>query len=126
MENFVRSPAPSIEIAATVGGTERILVLSAVANPMTGETVGDTSLFEGGPTGSGRPDLSTRSPQEHHDPGHHLHGRKVQLPEGQRHRRLRPGTGLGPGEGPDDRGHVVPVHGVKVSAPLPGGPRPSA
>jgi len=39
MENFVRSPAPSIEI-------ERILVLSAVANPMTGETVGDTSLFQ--------------------------------------------------------------------------------
>jgi hypothetical protein len=46
MENFVRSPAPSIEIAATVNGGERILVLSAVANPMTGETVGDTSLFQ--------------------------------------------------------------------------------
>jgi hypothetical protein len=46
MENFVRCAAPSIEVAATVNGEERILVLSAVANPMTGETVGDTSLFQ--------------------------------------------------------------------------------
>jgi len=46
MENFVRCAAPSIEVAATVNGEERTLVLSAVANPMTGETVGDTSLFQ--------------------------------------------------------------------------------
>lgn len=46
MENFVRSPAPSIEIRATVNGTEKTLELKAVANPETGETVGDTSLFE--------------------------------------------------------------------------------
>jgi hypothetical protein len=46
MENFVRSPVPSIEISATVKGVGRSLVLAAVANPETGETVGDTSLFE--------------------------------------------------------------------------------
>ncbi|MGA2015890.1 MAG: hypothetical protein ABSH26_02980 [Opitutaceae bacterium] len=46
MENFVRIPAPSVEIVADVGGAPRTLVLSAVANPATGETVGDTSLFE--------------------------------------------------------------------------------
>jgi len=37
---------PSIEIAAEVGGAQRTLVLAAVANPATGETVGDTSLFQ--------------------------------------------------------------------------------
>jgi hypothetical protein len=47
MENFVRSTAPRIEIAAIVAGTPRLLVLEPVANPETGETVGDTSLFEG-------------------------------------------------------------------------------
>jgi hypothetical protein len=46
MEEFVRCAAPSIEIDATVAGTPRVLVLAAVANPATGETVGDTSLFE--------------------------------------------------------------------------------
>jgi hypothetical protein len=46
MENFVRSAAPSMEITATVGGTPRLLVLAAVPNAETGETVGDTSLFE--------------------------------------------------------------------------------
>ena len=46
MENFIRSTVPSIEIVATVGGAQRTLVLAAVANPATGETVGDTSLFE--------------------------------------------------------------------------------
>jgi len=46
MEGFVRSPAPSIEIVADVGGSPRTLVLAAVANPATGETVGDTALFE--------------------------------------------------------------------------------
>lgn len=46
MENFIRTAAPSISITASVNGTERELVLAAVANPETGETVGDTSLFE--------------------------------------------------------------------------------
>ena len=46
LENFVRSSAASIEIRATVKGAEQRLVLVAVANPETGETVGDTSLFE--------------------------------------------------------------------------------
>jgi hypothetical protein len=46
MEAFIRSSAPSIEITAAVNGTPQTLVLKAVANPATGETVGDTSLFE--------------------------------------------------------------------------------
>ncbi len=46
LENFIRSSVPSIEIVATVDGAPRTLVLQAVPNPATGETVGDTSLFE--------------------------------------------------------------------------------
>jgi hypothetical protein len=46
MENFIRSAAPSVEIVADVGGEPRTLVLAAVANPATGETVGDSALFE--------------------------------------------------------------------------------
>lgn len=46
MENFIRCAAPSIEIDAVAGGAPRTLVLAAVANPATGETIGDTSLFE--------------------------------------------------------------------------------
>ena len=46
MESFVRSSASRIEITATVGGAPRTLVLLPVPNPETGETVGDTSLFE--------------------------------------------------------------------------------
>jgi len=46
MEDFVRCAAPSIEIDAAAGGAPRVLVLAAVPNPATGETVGDTSLFE--------------------------------------------------------------------------------
>jgi len=46
LENFIRSSVPSVEIDATAGGATKILVLAAVANPATGETVGDTSLFE--------------------------------------------------------------------------------
>lgn len=48
LEDFVRCGDPSIEITATVDGAARTLVLNAVANPATGETVGDTSEFEGG------------------------------------------------------------------------------
>lgn len=46
MENFIRIPAPSIEIVAAVGGAKQTITLAAVANPATGEKVGDTSLFE--------------------------------------------------------------------------------
>jgi hypothetical protein len=46
MEDFVRSGSASIVITAT-GGAPREVVLSAVANPETGETVGDTALFQG-------------------------------------------------------------------------------
>ena len=46
LENFIRSAAPSIVIVATVRGVPQTLVLAAVPNPATGETVGDTALFE--------------------------------------------------------------------------------
>jgi hypothetical protein len=46
MENFVRSPAASLVISAA-GGAPREVVLAAVPNPETGETVGDTALFQG-------------------------------------------------------------------------------
>ena len=46
LENFIRSAAPSFEVTATVGGEARTLVFMPVANSATGETVGDTSLFE--------------------------------------------------------------------------------
>ncbi|HSY52848.1 MAG TPA: hypothetical protein VK785_00280 [Opitutaceae bacterium] len=45
MEEFVRSNMPSFEVTAKVGGAEQTLVFKPVANPATGETVGDTSLF---------------------------------------------------------------------------------
>jgi hypothetical protein len=47
MENFVRCAAPSIVIDATLGGKPESVALEPVANPATGETVGDTALFEG-------------------------------------------------------------------------------
>ena len=46
MENFIRVPAASLEIDTTVDGLPQTLVLRAVASPATGETVGDTSLFQ--------------------------------------------------------------------------------
>ena len=45
-ENFVRLAAPAIEFVAVTGGQRRPLSLKAVANPATGETVGNTSQFE--------------------------------------------------------------------------------
>lgn len=45
-ENFVRIAAPAIELVAITGGERRPLSLKAVANPATGETVGNTSQFE--------------------------------------------------------------------------------
>ena len=47
LENFIRSNAPAFTIDAVVNGAPQTLVLRAVPNPATGETVGDTSLFEG-------------------------------------------------------------------------------
>jgi hypothetical protein len=46
LENFVRIAAPSLEVTATVSGREEKLVFQPVANSATGETIGDTSLFE--------------------------------------------------------------------------------
>lgn len=46
LENFVRCAMPAFEIVAVVNGTPTTLVFQAVANPATGETVGDTALFE--------------------------------------------------------------------------------
>jgi hypothetical protein len=46
LENFIRSSVPSFEIVATVNGAPRTLVMAAVANAATGETVGDSSLFQ--------------------------------------------------------------------------------
>lgn len=45
-ENFVRLKAPALEVNVTTGGEKKPLSLKAVANPATGETVGDTSQFE--------------------------------------------------------------------------------
>ncbi|HZP60455.1 MAG TPA: hypothetical protein VFB27_09050 [Opitutaceae bacterium] len=45
MEEFVRSNMASFEVTATAGGGAHTLVFKPVANPATGETVGDTALF---------------------------------------------------------------------------------
>ena len=47
MEEFVRTDAQSIVIDAQVQGEVRRLVLSPVASSATGETVGNTALFQG-------------------------------------------------------------------------------
>ncbi|MDR1281432.1 MAG: hypothetical protein LBK99_11495 [Opitutaceae bacterium] len=46
LENFIRIPAASISITATVNGQPQALVFRPVASEATGETAGDTSLFE--------------------------------------------------------------------------------
>jgi hypothetical protein len=46
LENFIRSSMLSFDIVTTINGTPQTLTLKAVPNPATGETVGDTSLFE--------------------------------------------------------------------------------
>ena len=46
LENFVRAPAASFEVVASFKGKEEVLTFKAVANNATGETVGDTALFE--------------------------------------------------------------------------------
>lgn len=45
-ENFVRLALPSIDLVAYAGGERRTLALRAVANSITGETVGNTSQYE--------------------------------------------------------------------------------
>jgi hypothetical protein len=44
-ENFVRLPIQGFAIIALVNGRRESLPMAAVANPVTGETVGDTSEF---------------------------------------------------------------------------------
>jgi hypothetical protein len=46
MEKFIRVPAASFEIVATVGGVKRPLQFNAVASSITGETVGNTAQFD--------------------------------------------------------------------------------
>ena len=46
LENFIRVQQPAFEITASLPGREEILSFKAVPNNATGETVGDTSLFE--------------------------------------------------------------------------------
>jgi hypothetical protein len=46
LENFIRSSAPTVDLVVTVNGSPQTLTLKAVANSATGETVGDTALFE--------------------------------------------------------------------------------
>jgi len=46
MENFIRSSVPALEVVADVAGKPQTLTLNAVPNSATGETVGDTALFE--------------------------------------------------------------------------------
>lgn len=46
MENFIRIAAGAIEIDAKAAGQDEQLKLQPVANSATGETAGNTSLFE--------------------------------------------------------------------------------
>ena len=47
MEDFIRISAPSMIIDAVVNNAPQLLGLRPVATTATGETVGDTALFEG-------------------------------------------------------------------------------
>lgn len=46
MESFIRIEQPELELAIDLDGHEESVFLAAVANPDTGETVGDTAQFE--------------------------------------------------------------------------------
>ena len=46
MENFVRVAMPSFDLTAQVAGRAEKLTFAPAANNATGETVGDTSLYE--------------------------------------------------------------------------------
>jgi hypothetical protein len=45
-ENFVRVPIAGFEVEIEADGAKKTLEMLPVANPVTGELVGDTSLFE--------------------------------------------------------------------------------
>lgn len=45
-ENFVRVGVPEFVVTATVGGRRELLMFKPVANPVTGETAENTSLYE--------------------------------------------------------------------------------
>lgn len=45
-EAFVRVSIPEFVVTATAAGQRHLLLFQAVANPVTGETVGNTSTFE--------------------------------------------------------------------------------
>ncbi len=47
VENYVRLSIAEIELVGHHGGVEQRLPLRAVANDLTGETLGDTAQFEG-------------------------------------------------------------------------------
>src|SRR5262249_6840849 len=47
MESFVRSADPQLEVKAEVAGKTETLMLKPIANIATGETEGNTALFEG-------------------------------------------------------------------------------
>ena len=46
LENFIRIQQPSFQVAAKLPDRQELLAFAAVANRATGETTGDTSLFE--------------------------------------------------------------------------------
>jgi hypothetical protein len=46
LENFIRIAQPELTLVVKGAGHPGPLVLHAVANPATGETIGDTALFE--------------------------------------------------------------------------------
>lgn len=46
LENFIRVKDAALALAVREATGERALILAAVADPATGETAGDTSLFE--------------------------------------------------------------------------------
>lgn len=46
MENFVRIAAAGFQVEVTTPAATHLLTLLPVANPQTGETAGDTALFE--------------------------------------------------------------------------------
>jgi hypothetical protein len=45
-ENFIRLPIAGFQIEVDVDGKKQVLEMLPVANPVTGETIGDTALFE--------------------------------------------------------------------------------
>jgi hypothetical protein len=46
MENYVRVATPAFPAIANIGGESRAVTFAAVASAASGETVGDTALFE--------------------------------------------------------------------------------